>query len=354
MNNNFKIKSVALSAPKEMMKPSSRGRGRHIFFGENDMYPQDLLNLLNEAPTAQAIINYTVSLMNQSGTEGNDLIDNVWHKVSQDFTTHGGYALIVGWSRDKSQVVRIKHVPFSYVRAGVQNTLGDVEYYEICTDWNDVRNNPIKTIKAFNTSDIDDSFLQVYYYSRYTPSMRVYPLPYYFSAQNYIELEGELSSYHLKNVKAGFTPTTVITLPTANMSEEEEEALYRGLEETATGREGNRFIVLYGDGTNTPTITSISSLNESAAKDLNDLVVQKILTGFRLNSPTLAGLPGAGSLGGNASEIAVAATYYYTETVEPIIFELEKSLEVLLRNMDDKTFKVNRTQINIEENKENI
>jgi hypothetical protein len=284
--------------------------------------------------------------MNSEGWTGNEELGEDFKKISNDFNTFSGYALKIGWSRDKTTIVKIEHIPFADVRAGITNNIGDIEYYEICDNWNDVRNNPIKTIKAFNPSEIDDTFIQIYFYSSYTPSMKIYPLPHYFSTQSYIELEGELSNYHLQNVKGGFTPTTILTLPTANVSEEEEIALYRGLEEAATGRDGNRFIVLYGDGTNIPQITTINSLNESAAKDLNDLVVQKILTGFRLNSPTLAGLPGDGGLGGNASELATASEYYYKETIVPQIKELEDSFKRILKFSDQKDFKVNRKEYN--------
>jgi hypothetical protein len=156
---------------------------------------------------------------------------------------------------------------------------------------------------------------------------------------------------NLKNVQNVFTPTTVITLPSTQLVEEEEEALIDGLINSATGREGNRFVVLYGDGQNTPTINTINGLNESAAKDLNDLVVQKILTGMGLNSPMLAGLPSAGGgLGGNATEIATASAYYYKENVKPTMQELEDSFKLFVGNTKEEYF--NFKYLSYEETKE--
>jgi hypothetical protein len=177
-------------------------------------------------------------------------------------------------------------------------------------DWAWYKEFPTVKYQTFNPMDVNDSFVQIFFYSRYTKGMKIYPLPFYFAAQDYIELEGELANYRLNNVKGGFTPTTVITLPTANMTEEEEQALYDGLKESAVGRDGNRFIVLYGDGSNSPTITTLAGLDTNSAKELDEIVTQKILTAFGLNSPMLAGLPGAGSLGGNGSELATATAYF--------------------------------------------
>lgn len=344
---NYKIKSVALAqTPKEIFKYNVRGRGNHILYGANDLYPQDLTRMLNESPTANRLINYRVGLLNQAGTTGNELLAKIFKNVSDDFTTYGGYAIKIGWSRDRENIVMMEHIPFADYRAGKFDTTGEIKYCELNADWTCYKDFPIINYQTFDPMNVNDSFVQIYVYTRYTKGMKIYPLPFYFAAQDYIELEGELANYRLNNVKGGFTPTTVITLPTANMSEEEEQALYDGLKESAVGRDGNRFIVLYGDGANTPTITTLAGLDTNAAKELDEIVTQKILTAFGLNSPMLAGLPGSGGLGGNASELEAATAYFYKENIIPDINELEQSFKTILPYCKDDTFTINKITYN--------
>lgn len=311
-------------------------------FGEDNLYPDFLIELYNKSPKHNAIVSAKASYVAGVGTaiKGSDTaiiakaqqkvnainayesLDELKVKIADDLELFNGFALEVIWSRDKSKISEIYHLPFQKVRKSLD---GNFVY---CEDWTDRKAEHIQ-YNAFNP--ITRESKQLYYCQLYRAGQGVYPLPDYVGGLKYIEIDTEISNWHLNSIKNGFSAQTLIQLFKGVPTPEEARKTERGLKKNYTGTDNaGGLIIQYNDPNEKESV--ISNLQPSDFDKqfdiLNKTVQQEIFVSHKVNSPMLFGVRVEGQLGGR-SELIEAYEMFQSSYVEPRQKKLDDTLTYL-------------------------
>ncbi len=313
-----------------------------ITYGEDNLYPDFLIELYNKSPKHNAIVSAKASYIAGVGTaiKGSDTaiiakaqqkvdainsyesLDELKVKIADDLELFNGFALEVIWSRDKSKISEIYHLPFQKVRKSLD---GNFVY---CEDWTDRKAEHIQ-YNAFNP--ITRESKQLYYCQLYRAGQGVYPLPDYVGGLKYIEIDTEISNWHLNSIKNGFSAQTLIQLFKGVPTPEEARKTERGLKKSYTGTDNaGGLIIQYNDPNEKESV--ISNLQPSDFDKqfdiLNKTVQQEIFVSHKVNSPMLFGVRVEGQLGGR-SELIEAYEMFQSSYVEPRQKKLDDTLTYL-------------------------
>lgn len=315
-----------------------------IEYGTEDyknLYPQFLIDLFYSSSTHAAIVNATSDMiagesitveetdnldayvklkrfLAQANSKGESL-HSIIKKISFDFKLQGAYALNVVWSKDRTEVSDIYHVPVERIRMGKPDAMGRVTEYHISSDWSNVRQNKPQIVPAFNVNDRTNPNA-IIYDGMYSPNMQLYKVPDYVAACNWCLVEKNIAIYHLANVENSFSASMFINfsngVPSAAERQHVENSIARKFE--GSGNAGKTIITFSDDKNRTPEIVPISmSEADKTYIALQELMVQNILTGHRVTSPMLFGINKSEGLGSNVDELNSAFEVYLNTVVKP-------------------------------------
>jgi hypothetical protein len=311
-------------------------------FGEDNLYPEFLIEMYNKSPKHNAIVSAKASYLAGVGTsiKGQDTaiiakaqqkveainayesLDELKAKVADDLELFNGFALEVIWSRDKQKISEIYHLPFQKIR----KTLDDK--FAFCEDWSD-RKCEIIEYTPFNP--ITRESKQLYYCQLYRAGQGIYPLPDYVGGLKYIEIDTEVSNWHLNSIKNGFSAQTLIQMFKGYPTPEEARKTERALKKNYTGTDNaGGLIIQYNDPNEKESI--INNLQPSDFDKqfdiLNKTVQQEIFVSHKVNSPMLFGVRVEGQLGGR-TELIEAYEMFQSAYVEPRQKKLDDALTYL-------------------------
>jgi len=281
------------------------------------------------------------------------LIDIV-NKLNYDLEIYGGFACLIYPSLDNESIAKIEYMDFRKVRKSINS---DDEFY-ISKDWSNTRkecNRPL-LVKSFDPDRFDEDEIQLYYYIESNPGSEYYPIPQYSSSLSWIEMDYEISNFHLNSIKNGFMPSFLINFATGIPTEEEMEAIYDDMNKKFSGStNAGRLIMTFCEGSDqNPTFQPIET-NSSDDKFmmLHDKVSQEILIAHSITNPILFGIKTEGQLGGR-TELLESLSIFQSIYIDQKQKIFEKFIEEILRinNIQDE-IKFKRYSIdfsNIEEN----
>lgn len=307
-----------------------------IQFGNDNLFPQKLIDYSNKSALHNAILQ---SKTEQAfglglGYEGDEnqltedfinkanpteSLNEVALKAIRDYNIHGGFALNIVWGKGFSKIAEIYHVDISKIRAGKPDERGNPEVYYYCSDWKNHRKVEVKPIAAFDPSNKKEAS-QLYYYKPYQPGYSVYPLPMYIGALTYIEVDIEVANLHLSNLKNGMLPSLMVNFTNGEPTEDEQKAIEKKIKDKFAGTDNaGKFILTFSqDKDHSPEINPISTNDiDKQYIQLNNMVLQNILSGHRITSPLLVGIKTEGQLGGN-NELLTAYQIHTETVIEPI------------------------------------
>jgi hypothetical protein len=142
----------------------------------------------------------------------------------------------------------------------------------------------------------------------------------------------EYSRFKTANMQNGMFPALHITVE-GEPTEEERQYFYQELKRKFSGsKQAGEVLITYGEeGAGKVAIKPIEIRgNADLFRTWSEDAVQRIITGHRLSSPVLAGLPGHGSLGGQGNEISIAFEYFFNTVIRPLQLTVIKELQQLL------------------------
>lgn len=315
-----------------------------IEYGTEDyknLYPQFLIDLFYSSSTHAAIVNATADMiagesitveetdnldayvklkrfLAQANSKGESL-HSIIKKISFDFKLQGAYALNVVWSKDRTEVSDIYHIPVERIRMGKPDVMGRVTEYHISSDWSNVRQNKPQIVPAFNVNDRTNPNA-IIYDGMYSPNMQLYKVPDYVAACNWCLIDQKIAEYHLANIENGFSASMFINfsngVPSSAERQQVENSIARKFE--GSGNAGKTVITFSDDKNRTPEIVPISmSEADKTYLALQELMVQNILTGHRITSPMLFGINKSEGLGSNVDELNSAFEVYLNTVVKP-------------------------------------
>ena len=327
----------------------------------NNLYPQFLIDLYYNSSTQAAIINATAEMiaaenliiedkddrnleariklqnfMNRANSK--ESLHEVIKKIAFDFKLQGAFALNIVWSKDRTQIAEIYHIPVEKIRAEKPNKMGRIDGYYISADWRNTRMNKPYRVPAFNIND-RTSANQILYSGLYSPNMNVYHTPDYVAANNWALCDQKVAEFHLSNISNGFAGSYFISFANGVPTAEERRQIERSISQKFTGEKAaGRFVLTFSDDrTRTPEIVPISMSDaDKQFLALQELLVQNILTAHRVTSPMLMGIKNDTGLGSNVDELNAAANFYLNTVVKPFQDHIVKTLRKIFQvnNMD--------------------
>jgi len=190
---------------------------------------------------------------------------------------------------------------------------------------------PVK-YPALDLEDRSDAAV-VYQIKAYQPGIFYYGLPDYVGATNYVELDREISSFHLNNIRNGLFPSMLLSFNNGVPTDEERRTIERHVNDKFSGS-GNagRLLISFNDGSDSaPQLTPVNpNDNDGMYEFLAKECTTKILAGHRITSPLLFGIRGDGSgFGNNAEELRDAFSLFQNTVVKPYQRTLLDGLQVV-------------------------
>ena len=318
-----------------------------VWFGADNLYPFDLIDLYNDSSTHNAIINGKVGYIVGNGLDSEDLGVKKWlssanlsedwtslmKRISLDYELFNGYAIEVIRTASGNQY---HHVDFANIRLALDGTL------QYADDWiteKGTRNArpEISNLERFNPAD-ENQKRGIIYHVDYRPNLKHYPLPVYVGSLAEIKTDVEIGDYWLKEVESGFAGGTIITHNNGVPETlEESKAFEKSFQDKFGGASGSKIVHLFS-----PSKDNSSEIANLNGNDLHERYVEmskrvkeSIFIGHRVTNPILFGVKEQGQLGGR-SELDLAyeifANTYVQERKNTILRTIKKLAFLEIQN----------------------
>jgi hypothetical protein len=283
-------------------------RAGYVNYGEDNLYPDYLVSLMNRSAKHNAILKRKAMMIAGNGFNKDNIdgiaasflanpynemtIDEIAFRVAYDLELFGAFSLEVIYSKDKSKIAEINYLPVNKIRLG-----DDRKHIFYSNDWCNLRKFGPEKYPSYNPKNPTST--QILYAKEYRPGTEYYGIPEYISCVNWIELEFEISSFHLNQVKNGFMPSMVINFTNGVPTDDEMKDVIRQLKHDFQGAKGETVMFLFSDGKDRAAEITPVALNDSDERfiQLNKEITEGILTGHSITNPGLFGISTPGELG---------------------------------------------------------
>ena len=329
-----------------------------ISFGEDNLYPNYLLDLFLGSAINGALVKSIGAMIYGEGIAATNIDesidtkesylrltellhnsdDDVLKDLAMDLKLFGGCYVNVIWSRDRSKIAKMKHIPAQYIRSGKMID-GEVEHYYYSADWSKTKKAEYKprAYKSFSTEDRTQAS-QILMIRDKNPALFYGFAPDYVAATDWIQMELEIAQFHLSNITSGMTPSMHVGFSNGIPTDEERRTIERQLNQkfAGTGNAG-KILITFNDGKETAPIIEPIQMNDaqSAWEGMSKQAVTQILAGHRVTSPILFGIRAeGGGLGNNADELRDAYSLFNNTVIIPFQSTLLKGLDKIFRIND--------------------
>ncbi len=327
--NDLRIVNLSTYTSPKIKEVSNRD---WISYGEDNNYFQYLIDRYNGSPTNNAIINAISSMIYGKGLDATNsnkkpeqyaqmvsLFDNdSVRRLAYDLKLMGQCAIQVIYSKDRTKIAQIEHMPVETLRAEKCNEKGDIEAYYYWKDWDKIRpsDKPLR-IPAFGTSK---EAIEILYVKPYRSGYYYYSPVDYQGGLQYAELEEEVSNFHLNNILNGMSPSMLINFNNGTPNAEERRLIEQRIYNKFSGSSNaGKFILAFND--NAESAASIEPVQLSDAHNqyqfLSEESTKKIMVAHRVVSPMLLGIKDNSGLGNNAEELKTASTLMDNTVIRP-------------------------------------
>lgn len=314
------IQQIALSRYIPTEAVEKENRQGWIDYGNNNLYPQYLIDLYYNSPIHNALTNSIAFMIEGQGT--GTILDNALQGISFDLKLQGAFVAEVIWSMDFTRVVKINHLPFENCRLAYDKEEEEITGIWYSRDWKNSRSKKGKPefIPAFNPSQAQEQPRQVIYAHGMMAGSSYYPKPDYFGALNYIELSHQMGLYHVNNILNGLFPSFIINFLNGIPQKEEREAIRREWEERLSGaNNAGKFLMTFNeDPTRTPDIQAFPlSDADKQYQFLSEETAKQIMVGHRVVSPLIHGIRDTTGFGSNKDEMLVGLEIFNNQVIKP-------------------------------------
>lgn len=318
-------------------KFTESGNKDWINYGADNLYPEFLVDLLDNSSKHNAIVKRKTDLTAGSGWVGHEDIvanefgsedlDTIAYKNAYDLNLYGSFAVIITWSKDKQSIARVKFISISKIRIAKDfdekseqyaRQEEGVEFYYISEDWSNTRKakNKPELIQGYS-KEFNDEVTQLLYVKEYRPGTEYYSLPDYISSIDWIDLDKEIANFHLNSVNNGFTPSMIINFNQGIPTAEEQRTIVKKIESKYAGTDNaSKVFVTFSEGGEAKPDFVPISLNDSDERFLmlEIHITNNIITGHRI-PPIIAGVQTEGKLGGS-TEILEQEELFQSQVID--------------------------------------
>ena len=357
MTDNFNLRSFNFANVQLPTFEEQLTNRPWVLFGSDNLWPTHSVELYNWSATNRAALN-----AKRDGVVGRDMLINgenqimmanphetiyeVFKKCALDYVIHNGFVLNVIKRRDGSGISDFYHMDFSKIRSGKVNEYDFVKHYYYSADWRAVNKYKPMELPAFDLTDDELAPSQVMYFKAYQPTHSYYPVNDWIGARMPVEIDVSIMNYHLNNLNNYYSPSLFVSLNQGVPSEEEREMIFRHFEDaySSTNQPGKLILNFANSKDEEPTIMPINNNNsDTFYTQINEIVLQKILTGHRISIPEILGIKTPGQLG-TKNQIIEGYEHFLQTVVIPLQEMLLTSFEKVLFLRDRQTYKLSIIQ----------
>ena len=317
-----------------------------VSYGDDNDYFNYLIDRYNGSPTNNAAINGISEMIYGRGLDATDskekesqykemksLLDkNVIKRITHDYKMMGQAALQVIYTKDRSKIAQVAHIPVETLRAEKCNSKGEIEAYYYHSDWSEAKTgDKLTKIPAFGFSN---SAIEILYIKPYRAGYKYYSPVDYQGGLQYAELEEEIANYHINNIQNGLSPSMLINFNNGTPDAEQRDAIETSIMNKFSGSSNaGRFILAFNDSKELAATIEPVQLSDAHQQYqfLSDESMRKVMVSHRIVSPMLVGIKDTSGLGNNAEELQTASVLMDNTVIRPmqvtILDELEKILE---------------------------
>ena len=334
------ILKLAQYVPKSFAEKSS-GKG-WINYGDDNLFPQYLIDLYQKSGTHNALCTSIGYMIFGEGLKTDSLdarlkmdewgLDDEIRKSCIDLKIQGGFALEIIYSVDRTTISKVRHLPFENIRSGEINEREEVEFYYYSRDWSDKRCEP-EEVHTFDPSQSKEYPVQILYVKPFSVGSFAYPSVDYQGSISYIELDKEIASYHISNIRSGLAPSYVISFLNGSPPVEERNRIRNDIESQLAGAtNAGKFIITYSDQPDRKPSFEPFPLTDADKQYqfLSTETTDKIMVGHRVVSPAMFGVKTAGTLG-STQELEVASQLFERQVIVPFQKIVDKAVKSVFR-----------------------
>jgi len=316
-----------------------------VSYGADNNYFQFLIDRFLGSATNNAIINGMSQMIVGHYLDATDsnrkpdqyasmkslLSEEMQQKLASDLKLMGQCAMQIIYSKDRSKIATVEHLPIETLRAEkiLDDGDGEIKAYYYYYDWSDYQNGDhLERIPVFGTSE---SEIEVLYIKPYRAGFKYYSPVDYQGGIQYCELEEEIANYHLNNIMNGLAPSMLLNFNNGTPTEEERNIIEQKIAAKYTGTSNaGRFILAFNDDKDSAATMEAVQLSDAPQQYefLSSESMRKIMVAHRVTSPILFGIKDMTGFGNNAEEIVTASTLMDNTVIAPF-------QQLLLNAFDD-------------------
>lgn len=337
----FKVFNFDRITSQPTYKPNKKDG--FIQWGDKNDYPEYLMKMYNSGGSNihKAIISRKIKLISGLGWMDNELVDKykldeLALKLACDYEIYNAYAIEVIYTNG-GDISSMTHIPVSKIRRGIQCKEINFPHFWVSKDWKQYKKEEFQPefVREYNSNVRTGT--QLFYFMDYNPEAEVYPIVEYSSTLNWIELDYEISKFHLNQAKNGYAPSFILNFATGIPKEEEIEAAVRGFKKDFKGTDGETLLITFSEGVEQkPTMEKID-LNDSDERfiNLSEQIREKVFIGHQVTNSQLFGVMVPGSLGGKA-ELTEALDIFQSVYIDQRQRSIEVSVNSILGVKENK------------------
>jgi len=344
-HNESNIVSLKLSEYVAKSDAEKVDRKGWVNYGDQNDFPQYLRDLAHESPVHGSLVVAIGDMIAGKGIKSEQYqaeldaldINTLTYATAHDLKLFGGFFIEVIWSNDRTVISKLNAIPFEECRIAVNqdddSEIGIFHSY----DWSNTRKkkNTPEFIPKYNYLTREQEPRQIYWCFTYTGS-DTYPRPDYWSAINYIELDKQISIFHINQISNGLFPSTIINFYNGQATPEQKQQMMMDWENKMSGaRNAGKVVMFFNERDQPKTEITPFPVNDADKQYqlMDTTATQKIITAHRVTTPLLFGIRDTGGgFGSNKDEMATGLEIFNKQVVEPYQAKINKSIEELLGN----------------------
>ena len=324
-----------LNFAKEVISHVGFGTTKYINWGQDNLFPQQLIEYYEKIPAHSAAVDFIEQLIIGQGLNNKKIDYWMLKKLISDYLLFGGLSLEVIKLRNGEKL-------YNYIDISKLRYTEDSNKILYCDDWSSYKQKIIK-------SDISDGNNNGIYIFKNHKSKNIYPKPYSLSLVDIFDTYKNVIEYHKNNAANGWSASYHIKIVGVNDQEERDD-----LEKSLLGkftRNGQKFILSFSDSdVDGVKIDKIEGNDDDKKFDeLIKFLRDEIIIGHKITSPNLIGVNTSGN-GFNKTEYEESLNVFKENVIEGFRNELLYSLKELT-GITDLVFldKDEKEDINIQE-----
>jgi len=327
---NIKVSNIQMAQFKPMDSAEKLDRKGWLKYGDDNLYPQYLNEVVDSAPVHGALSVSIAAMIagKEFETANTEFLalnpDKNRKDHAYDLKVQGGFFIEIIYDSDVEdrQFAKFEALPFENCRLAVAEDADRCEVITgiyFCKDWKDTRKNVPRLIPKYNWNKRTVEPRQSYWSFTKLTNSRCYPKPDYDRAMTWIEVEKQIGIYHMNHLLNGFFPAFIIHFMNGQVDEQEAASIKREFEKKLGAVEAGGVMATFNESDKVaPKIDAFPVTDaDKQYQFLLDASTRQVMIGHRVTTPLLFGIRDGGGLGSNTDEMKTGLAIFENQVIEP-------------------------------------